>query len=64
VAIPSAVAPSVNAIVPVGVPFAPVRVAVSVTEAPNVAGLGVAVRAIIAAAALTFCVSGAEVLAL
>src|SRR3954451_8469708 len=66
---PSTVEPSLNVTLPVGVPDDPdgVTFAVKVTDCPAAAGLrlettDVVVGAVAAGAALTVCVSGADVL--
>ena len=60
-ALPSTTAPSWKLTLPVGL-APPLMVAVSVTLAPSVAGLGVAVRLVLVLAALTTCAPAAELL--
>ncbi len=66
VAVPRVVEPSVKVTVPVGVPPAEVTVAVNVSVLPNTAELADPVNAVVVlvvAAAVTVCVSTADVLA-
>ena len=61
--VPSVVAPSLNVIVPVGVPAAlEVTVAVNVTDCPKGDGFSEDVTVAVLAAVFTVCVSAAEVL--
>ena len=62
VPVPSEVDPSLKVTVPVGVPPLDVTVAVNFTEAPNVDGFSEDVTDVELVAALTVCVSTAEVL--
>lgn len=55
-AVPRAVAPSVKATVPAGVPPLPFTVAAKVTGSPNVLGFGVEANVVIAVVEETFCV--------
>ena len=64
VPVPSVVDPSLKVTVPVGVPPLDVTVAVNFTEAPKVDGFSEDVTEVELAAALTVCVSTAEVLPL
>ena len=59
--VPSAVVPSLNDTVPVGVnPVTPVTVAVRVTDCPSVLVAGVSARAVALAAMVTVTVASAE----
>jgi hypothetical protein len=63
VPVPSVVTPSRNVTVPVGVPPAPLTVAVNVTDRPIVEGLTDEDSAVVLALVLTTCVTTDEVLA-